>query len=63
MRIGDFAETILKTAIDLEVDIIVLGTHSRSGIRKLLMGSVAEHVLHHCVTPVFIVPTRDIDEK
>jgi len=55
---GDFGETILGTAIKLNVDIIVLGTHSRRGLEKILVGSVAENVLHHSPIPLFIVPTR-----
>ena len=59
---GDFAETILKTAVDLNVDLIVMGTHGRRGLEKLLTGSVAEKVLHHSLVPVFIIPTRTIEE-
>jgi len=59
---GDFGETILKTATDLNVDIIVMGTHSRRGLEKILMGSVAEKVLHHSLIPLFIIPTRAVEE-
>ena len=62
VRSGDFGETILKTATDLNVDIIVMGTHSRRGLKKILMGSVAENVLHHSLIPLFIIPTRDLEE-
>ena len=55
---GNFGETILKTAIKLNADIIVMGTHSRRGLEKILMGSVAENVLHHSSIPLFIIPTR-----
>ena len=44
VRNGDFGETILQTATDLNVDMIVMGTHSRRGLEKILMGSVAEKV-------------------
>ena len=63
VRNGDFGETILKTATDLNVDIIVMGTHSRRGLEKILMGSVAEKVLHHSLIPVFIIPTKALEEK
>jgi len=63
VRKGDFGETILKTATDLNVDIIVMGTHSRRGLEKILMGSVAEKVLHHSLIPLFIIPTRDLEER
>lgn len=37
-------------------DLIVMGTHGRSGIRRVLMGSTAEHVLRQAPGPVLIVP-------
>ena len=55
---GDFAETILKTASELHVDIIVLGTHGRKWLEKIVMGSVAEKVLNQTSIPLFIVPTK-----
>lgn len=47
---GDPAETIVAFAEAHEIDLIVLGTHGRTGLRRLLMGSVARNVtLHaHC---------------
>jgi len=63
VRKDDFGETILKTATDLNVDTIVMGTHSRRGLEKILMGSVAEKVLHHSLIPLFIIPTRDLEER
>ncbi len=63
VKSGDFAEMILDTAKELEVDIIVMGTHSRRGLEKLLVGSVAEHVLQRSLIPLFIVPTRSTREK
>jgi len=60
---GDYGETILKTAKELDVDIIVMGTHSRRGLEKILVGSVAEKVLHHSLIPVFIIPTKALEEK
>src|SRR5882757_4165400 len=53
---GNFSESILKVAKDENVDIIVVGRHSRRGLGKLLLGSVAEKVLHHSEVPLFIVP-------
>jgi nucleotide-binding universal stress UspA family protein len=56
---GDFAESILKTAKDLHIDIIVMGSHSRRLLDEILMGSVTEKVLHHTSIPLFIIPTKD----
>ena len=55
---GDFAESILKTAKDLQVDIIVMGSHSRKWLEKIVMGSVTEKVLNHTSIPLFIIPTK-----
>ena len=57
---GDSGETILDTAKEVKADIIVMGTHSRRGLEKILMGSVAEYVLHHTSIPVLIIPTKSI---
>ena len=60
---GDFGEMILETAKELGVDIIVMGTHGRRGLDKILMGSVAEKVLRHSSIPLFIIPTKKTEEK
>lgn len=39
-------------------DLVVMGTHGRSGIDKMLLGSVTEGVLHRCHTPVLVVRTK-----
>jgi nucleotide-binding universal stress UspA family protein len=57
---GDCAESILKTAKDLHIDIIVMGSHSRRWLENIVMGSVTEKVLHHTSIPLFIVPTKKI---
>ena len=62
-RNGDYGQTIIDTAAELKADIIVMGTHSRRGLEKILIGSVAEKVLHNTTIPVFIIPTRSIEQK
>ena len=49
---------ILKFAKKENVDIIVLGTHGRTGIDHVFFGSVAEKVLRHSPLPVFIIPCK-----
>ena len=49
------AEEIVKLAEQENVDAIVIGTHGRSGLGHLLMGSVAESVLRHADCPVVTV--------
>ena len=55
---GPTVEIILKEASDLDVDIIVVGSHGRSAVYQLLMGSVSEGILRESRCPVLIVPTR-----
>lgn len=63
VRKGDFAETILSTATELNIDIIVMGSHSRHGLDKILSGRVAEKVLHHSSIPIFIIPVNDVSKN
>jgi nucleotide-binding universal stress UspA family protein len=49
---GDPAHEIVSVADREHADLIVLGTHGRSGLRRLLMGSVAESVVRHANCPV-----------
>jgi hypothetical protein len=46
---------IVKAAADMDVDLIVLGSHGRSGISRLVLGSVAEKVVRLAPCPVFTV--------
>ena len=52
---------ILKRAADLPADLIVMGTHGRSGFDRLLLGSVAERVLAKATCPVLTVPRQATD--
>lgn len=58
VKTGDSSETILRTATELNADMIVMGTHSRRGFEKVLLGSIAESVLRHSLIPVFIIPIK-----
>ena len=49
---------IVKTATDLDVDLIVMSTHGRGGVGQLVYGSVAEHVLRHSSAPVMLVTSK-----
>jgi nucleotide-binding universal stress UspA family protein len=55
---GDPAKVILSHADSLQADVIVLGTHQRTGIDRFANGSVAEHVAARAAVPVLIVPYR-----
>ena len=49
---GDPAEAIVRRAASLRASAVVMGTHGGSGLERLMLGSVAEHVLHHASRPV-----------
>jgi nucleotide-binding universal stress UspA family protein len=52
---GDPADVIAETARDVGADLIVMGTHGRTGFSRLVMGSVAEKVLRHAPCPVLTI--------
>jgi nucleotide-binding universal stress UspA family protein len=64
---GSPSEEILRIAQQINADLIVLGTHGRSGLARVLMGSVAEDVLRKASCPVLTVKipfpqTEPVDE-
>jgi nucleotide-binding universal stress UspA family protein len=67
--LGDPALEIARFAADEGTDLVVLGTHGRSGFSRLLLGSVAERVLRHAPVPVLVIRDhlriahdRDVEE-
>ncbi len=54
---GDAAEEILRVSAAVPCDLIVMGTHGRTGLGRLLTGSVAEEVLRKADCPVMVVKT------
>ncbi|MBM2804308.1 MAG: UspA domain protein [Deltaproteobacteria bacterium] len=51
----DFADIIVRQAKKLHVAMIIMGSHGRTGLRRLLLGSVAERTLRYADCPVLIV--------
>jgi universal stress protein A len=51
-------EEILKFARKENIDIIVIGTHGRTGIEHVFVGSVAENIVRRSPIPVFIIPCK-----
>jgi nucleotide-binding universal stress UspA family protein len=49
------AEGIVTTAKDTGCDLIVMASHGRRGVRRLLLGGQAYEVLTHCTVPALIV--------
>jgi universal stress protein A len=58
VREGNTTAEILDQASSMNADLIVMGTHGRSGFERLLLGSVAERVLRKARCPVLTVPRR-----
>jgi nucleotide-binding universal stress UspA family protein len=59
---GEPAEQIIRASHSIPCDFIVMGSHGRSGLARLLLGSVAEHVLRDATCQVIIVkaPVADV---
>jgi nucleotide-binding universal stress UspA family protein len=49
-------EEILNTAKEWEADVIVMGTHGRTGLSHFFSGSIAEYVVRHAHVPVMVIP-------
>jgi nucleotide-binding universal stress UspA family protein len=55
---GSTVDGIISCSKEFGADLIVIGTHHRTGLDRLLMGSVAEHVVRHSTVPVLVVPMK-----
>jgi nucleotide-binding universal stress UspA family protein len=60
---GRAASTIVEFAETEGFDLIVLGTHGRTGLSRMLLGSVAENVVRHAACPVLTVRSRPSTPK
>ena len=61
IREGDITGEILNQATDMQAQLLVMGTHGRSGFERFLLGSVTEKVLRKAICPVLTVPRRHPD--
>ncbi len=57
---GNFAESIVQCAEEEQADLIVMGSHGRRGLDKLLMENVAEKVLQLTKVPVLVIPIKTL---
>lgn len=55
----DVPDAIVRRAVTLGADLIVMGTHGRAGMHRWFVGSVAERVLRTAPCPVMVVPPHD----
>jgi nucleotide-binding universal stress UspA family protein len=52
-------QSIIDSAVTHRADVLVMGTHGRAGLRRIMSGSVAESVVRRCPIPVLLVPQAD----
>ena len=55
---GKTVDTILTEASDLDIDMIVVGSHGHGAMFQLLVGSISEGVLQRSSKPVLVIPTH-----
>ena len=55
---GSTGDGIITCSKEYKADLIVIGTHQRSGFDRFMMGSVAEYVIRHSEIPVLVVPGK-----
>lgn len=58
-RSGKPADVVMKVADDMDADLIVMSTHGRKGVARLVLGSVAEGVVRESKRPVLTVRPRN----
>lgn len=56
---GEVADMVMKTALRSHCDIIVIGSHSRKWLERILVGSTAEKILGQTTLPLLIVPVKE----
>jgi len=65
IREGQAGDAIVEAADALDADVVVMGSHGRSGLKRLVLGSVAEHVARHAKNSsvMLVKPEGDFVEK
>lgn len=63
LEVGDPREAILKVAKDTGADLLVIGTHGRTGLAHLVLGSVAERLVRMSSIPVLTVSIKHAKSK
>jgi len=58
IRRGDPFEAILEASEDLMTELVVLATHGRTGLKRLVIGNVAEKIVRHAPCPVLTVKPK-----
>ncbi|MFC0400081.1 universal stress protein [Paraburkholderia rhizosphaerae] len=58
----DVPTLVLKAAAEYNAELIVMGTHGRRGMQRLILGSVAERCVRQSTLPVLLIPSAAIEE-
>jgi nucleotide-binding universal stress UspA family protein len=56
---GSAGPMICQVAEDVAPDVVVVGSHGRGLLKRVVLGSVSEHVVRHCRTPVLVIRHDD----
>jgi len=59
VRIGHAVETLLQATVDFDADCLIVGTHGRTGLSRIILGSVAEQLLRRAHCPVVIARPKN----
>jgi nucleotide-binding universal stress UspA family protein len=62
VRIGEPAAAIHQVAVDVSADLVVVGTHGRRGLPKMLIGSVAEELVRSARVPVLVARPKQLED-
>jgi nucleotide-binding universal stress UspA family protein len=63
LRVGEPARAIRKFVEDNDIDLVVMGSHGRSGLSRVILGSVAEKVLRRTRLPVLVVDSHELHDE
>jgi nucleotide-binding universal stress UspA family protein len=58
-RLGKAVEALIQVSVDYDADLIIVGTHGRRGLDRILLGSVAETLVRTASCPVFVARPKD----
>lgn len=58
---GSSGQMICHVADEVDADVVVVGSHGRGFLKRVLIGSISEYVVHHCRRPVLVVRHEDAD--
>jgi nucleotide-binding universal stress UspA family protein len=62
VRVGDPVEQVCSLGVEIAASLIVVGTHGRRGVRRMVLGSVAERIARSAPCPVLVARQRDLVE-